>query len=156
LIFNIADTFQGSVKYYTSDAWKVSATKMQRNRKIYLLFIIITILIGLISRIDIISNFITNYLGDYLYAVLFFLIFGFLFTKAKSYKILIVSLLFCYGIEFLQLYQADWINFIRSYKVSRLFLGNNFQWNDIISYSLGALTCYVLEILFYSESYSKK
>ncbi|AFM05402.1 Protein of unknown function (DUF2809) [Bernardetia litoralis DSM 6794] len=125
---------------------------MIRNRKNYFLLIIITILIGLISRTDFISNFITDYFGDYLYAILFFLIFGFLFIKTKSYKLLIISLIFCYGIEFLQLYQADWINFIRNYKISRLILGNHFQWNDIISYTFGAMTAYILEILFYSFS----
>jgi len=124
---------------------------MQRNRKIYFLFIIITVVIGLFSRTDLISDWVNSHLGDYLYAVLFFLIFGFLFNKIKPYKIFIISLLFCCGIEFLQLYQADWINYIRSYKASRLILGNNFQWNDIISYIFGTLTCYILEILFISK-----
>ncbi|WP_375561733.1 DUF2809 domain-containing protein [Bernardetia sp. OM2101] len=65
---------------------------------------------------------------------------------------------FCYGIEFLQLYQpkpANWISFIRSYEVSRLILGNNFQWFDIISYTLGGMTGYIFEVLFYSEFHSK-
>lgn len=126
---------------------------IKRNRKVYFLFIIITILIGLFSRNTILSNWVINYVGDYLYAVLLFLIFGFIFTKTETYKILIISLLFCWSIEFLQLYQADWINFIRSYKASRLILGNNFQWNDIFSYTFGAMTGYILETLFYSKNH---
>ena len=126
---------------------------MTRNRKIYFLSIVVTITIGLVSRTEFISSFITDYFGDYLYAVLFFLIFGFLFIKVQPYKIFILTLLFCCGIEFLQLYQADWINFIRSYKASRLILGNNFQWNDIISYTFGAMTGYILEIQFYSKNH---
>jgi len=125
--------------------------KIQRNRKIYFLFIVITILIGLFSRTELISGWVSSHLGDYLYAILFFLLFGFVFTKIKSYKIFISSLLFCCGIEFLQLYQADWISSIRSYKASRLILGNNFQWNDIISYIFGTVTGYILEVLFVSK-----
>lgn len=126
---------------------------MNRNRKLYIVFILLTIIIGLVSRNTILSNWIVDYTGDYLYAVLFFLIFGYIFTKTKSYKILIISLLFCYGIEFLQLYQADWINYIRSYKASRLILGNNFQWYDIISYTLGAITIYTLEFFYYPKNH---
>lgn len=126
---------------------------MRRHRKTYLVFILITILIGLISRSEIFSGWINSHLGDYLYALLFFLIFGFIFRKSKSYKILLISLIFCYAIEFLQLYQADWINFIRNYKVSRLILGNSFQWNDILSYTLGGTTGYILEILAYSKNH---
>ena len=124
---------------------------MNRSRKIYFLLIILTTIIGLVSRTKTISNYVNNHFGDYLYAILFFLIFGFIFTKAKSYKLLIISLLFCYSIEFLQIYEADWINVIRSYKVSKLFLGNNFQWQDIIFYTFGTLTGYILEILFTSK-----
>ncbi len=124
---------------------------MRRNRTVYFVLIIITIIVGLFSRIDTISTYVNNHFGDYLYAILFFLIFGFLFIKIESYKVFILTFLFCCGIEFLQIYQADWINFIRSYKVSRLFLGNNFQWNDIFSYTLGAVTGYVLETLLYSK-----
>lgn len=126
---------------------------MNRNRKVYLLLTLLTILIGLVSRTEFISHFITDYFGDFLYAVLFFLIFGFIFTKTNPYKILIISLLFCYGIEFLQLYQADWIDCIRNYEVSRLILGNNFQWFDIISYTFGAIISYILEILYYPKNH---
>ena len=129
---------------------------MKRNQKVYLLLIIITIIVGLFSRTDLLSNWINNYVGDYLYSILCFLIFGFILTKIKSYKILLLTLFFCYSIEFLQLYQADWINSIRSYKVSRLILGNNFQWYDIFSYTIGGMTGYIFEILFYSKSYSAK
>ena len=80
---------------------------MKRNQKVYFLFNIITIVIGLISRINRISDYTATYFGDCLYAILFFLLFGFVFTKLKLFKTLIISLLFCYAIEFLQLYQSN-------------------------------------------------
>ncbi|WP_338766904.1 DUF2809 domain-containing protein [Bernardetia sp. ABR2-2B] len=132
--------------------------KMQRNRKIYFLLIVLTITIGLVSRTEFISSFITEHFGDYLYAILFFLIFGFIFTKVQTYRMFLLTLLFCYGIEFFQLYQpktANWISFIRSYEVSRLILGNNFQWNDIISYTVGVMTGYISETLLYPRFHSK-
>ncbi len=127
-------------------------TRKIRNRKTYLLFIVLIIITGLVSRTEFVSTYIDASFGDYLYAILFFLIFGFVFTKLEPYKILILSLIFCYSIEFLQIYQPNepnWISFIRSYKVSRLVLGNNFQWNDIINYTFGGMTGYFWENLFY-------
>ncbi len=129
---------------------------MKRSRKVYFLLLLITIAVGLFSRTIFVSGFVTSYVGDYLYSILIFLIFGFIFTKTNPYKILIITLLFCCGIEFLQLYQPkspNWLSFIRSYKISRLFLGNNFQLNDIVSYTFGAITGYVFEVLFYFKNY---
>lgn len=118
---------------------------MKRNRIHYAIFILTTILLGLFSRTQYIPDFIYPYFGDYLYAILFFLIFGFLFPYKKSFLILILSVVFCYGIEALQLYQADWINNIRNYKVGGLILGYGFLWSDMISYTLGGITAYFLE-----------
>ena len=90
-------------------------------------------------------------MGDYLYAILFYLIFGFLFPNKKPVQILVVSVLCCYGIEVLQLYQADWINKIRSYKIGGLLLGYGFLWSDIVCYTLGGITGYILEVIYFNK-----
>ena len=121
---------------------------MTRNRVIYFLFIVSTICIGLLSRTEIVALWLTSNFGDYLYSVLIFLIFGWIFKSTKPIKILIITLLFCYGIELLQLYQPkeyNWIRLIRDYKFSKLILGNNFSWNDILYYTFGSMTVYFLE-----------
>ena len=122
---------------------------MKRNRKIYSALIIFTIVMGLLSRTSIIPAIIYPYLGDYLYAVLYFLIVGVLFPEMKPFKVAVISVLTCYAIEFLQLYKADWINHIRSYKLGGLILGYGFLWSDIVSYTLGGITVWILEKSYY-------
>jgi len=91
-------------------------------------------------------------LGDYLYAILIFFIIGFLFPKIKIYQVAVTSIIICYGIEFFQLYNADWIQGIRNHTIGKLILGQGFLYSDIISYTVGGITGYALEIwLLYTK-----
>ncbi|MCU4175978.1 DUF2809 domain-containing protein [Carboxylicivirga sp. N1Y90] len=119
--------------------------KFQRNRFHYLLFILTTVALGLASRTDITPQLIYPYIGDILYAVMFFFIIGFLFPKRSSLWVIVISVMACYSIELLQLYQAEWINNIRSYKLGGLVLGYGFLWSDMLCYSIGALFGYLVE-----------
>lgn len=125
--------------------------KLKRNRLAYFTLIIITIIIGLISRTEIVPEIIYPYLGDYLYAILFFLIIGFLFNRMKSLKVAIVSILVCYLIEIFQLYDADWINTIRNNKLGALIFGSGFLWSDLVCYTLGGITGYILESVYFNK-----
>ena len=49
----------------------------------------------------------------------------------------IVSLAITYAIEFSELYQADWINQLRSIKLIGLILGYTFLWSDLLMYTIG-------------------
>jgi len=124
---------------------------MRRNRKIYLGLIIVTVILGLLSRTSITPKFIYPYVGDFLYALMFFFIVGFLFPNMKPLKAALTSISICYAIELLQLYQAEWINNIRSNRLGGLILGFGFLWSDIISYTLGGLTGFLLEWVYYSR-----
>lgn len=124
---------------------------MKRNKLHYFLLIIATIIVGLLSRTKIIPAIIYPYLGDYLYALMFFFIIAFIFDKMDSWKVALISLLLCYSIEILQLYQADWILTVRSYKLGGLILGYGFLWSDIVSYTLGGMTGYFLESVCYKN-----
>lgn len=111
---------------------------MQRNRIVYLFLILGTIAVGLFSRSNYIPASILPYMGDVLYTTMYFFIFGFLFPKWTALKIAICSILLCFAIEFLQCYQADWIENIRdNYKLGGLILGHGFLWSDLICYTLG-------------------
>lgn len=124
---------------------------MKRNRLSYFILIIIVIGIGLFSRSRWIPEIIYPYLGDYLYAIMFFFITGFLFPEMKILKVAFLSILICYLIEAFQLYEANWINKIRSYKIGGLILGFGFLWSDIISYTLGGITGYIFERIYYKK-----
>ncbi|WP_199851616.1 ribosomal maturation YjgA family protein [Brumimicrobium mesophilum] len=112
-------------------------------------------MLGLFSRTEFVPKIVYPYLGDYFYAIMIFVIVGFLFNKTTSLKVAIASILICYGIEILQLYQADWINEIRSHRLGALVLGSGFLWSDLVCYTLGGTTGYVLERLFFRKKWLK-
>ena len=114
---------------------------MSKKRFYYLGLIVFIIILGLCSRkySQFLPGFIAEYSGDTLWALMVFFIFRFIFPKHTIFKTAVVSLIFSFAIEFSQLYQADWINNIRSIKYAGLILGYGFLWSDLICYSAGIL-----------------
>ena len=113
-----------------------------KTRIYYFLFICFIIILGLVSRkID----FIPLAVGDILYAVMMYFIVRFLFVKSSKNFVAITSLLICFSIEFLQLYQDSWIVEIRSTTFGHLVLGQGFLWSDLLAYTFGILIAYILE-----------
>ena len=115
---------------------------MRNSRFKYLILIIITIILGLLSR-HIVG--IPLFIGDILWATMIYFGFRFLFIKKPIKFIVIASLLFCYAIEFSQLYQAPWINNIRHTVIGGLILGEVFLWGDMLSYSVGVAIGVIIE-----------
>lgn len=83
--------------------------------------------------------------GDFLYAVMMYVFVRILFIDKKSIQIILISLLVCYGIEFSQLYHTDWINELRNTLLGRYTLGQGFLWTDILAYTFGIFTAFILE-----------
>lgn len=95
--------------------------------------------------------FIAEYSGDTLWALMIFLMFGFLFAKYSTARIALFAFIFSFGIEFSQLYQADWLNALRSTKFGGLILGYGFLWSDLLCYSIGIITGVCLEKIFFEK-----
>lgn len=112
---------------------------MKRNRLLYLILILVTLLIGLASRKypEYFTDFLAEYLGDTLWALLVFWGFGFVFQKKSIAFIAISTLTFSFSIELSQLYQALWIENIRNTTLGALVLGHGFLWSDLICYIAG-------------------
>ena len=107
---------------------------MPKSRTIYFILIFITIAFGLLSRH--IAG-IPLFVGDILWGLMVYFIVRFLFIRRTLKWVIIASLLFCYAIEFSQLYQAPWINNIRHTVIGGLILGEVFLWGDMLSYTVG-------------------
>jgi hypothetical protein len=112
----------------------VSHRRMRNLRFTYLFLIVIIIIFGLLSRH---LKGIPLFIGDILWATMVYFIVRFLFKHRTIKWITIASLLFCYAIEFSQLYQAPWINNIRHTVIGGLILGEVFMWGDMLSYTVG-------------------
>ncbi|UOE49657.1 DUF2809 domain-containing protein [Mucilaginibacter sp. SMC90] len=107
---------------------------MAKTRITYFVLIILTIILGLLSRH---FKFIPLFIGDILWATMVYFIMRFLFI-AKSVKFnVIAALIFCFAIEFSQLYKAPWINELRHTLFGRLVLGEGFLWSDLLCYVIG-------------------
>jgi hypothetical protein len=113
-------------------------------RLTYFFLIITTILVGLLSRhIEGIPMFI----GDILWGLMVYFIVRLLFINKSIKWDTIVSLLFCYSIEFSQLCQAPWINSIRHTAIGGLILGETFFWGDMVFYTIGVSAGILINVL---------
>jgi hypothetical protein len=118
---------------------------MIRPRILYFILIIATIITGLLSRH---IPGIPLFIGDILWGLMVYFIVRFLFIKRTINWVIIASLLFCYTIEFSQLYQVPWINNIRHTVIGGLILGEVFLWGDMLSYTVGvAIGIFIEKIL---------
>lgn len=115
---------------------------LKKLRLQYLILFLLIILLGIISRK---ISFIPLWIGDFLYAVMIYFLVRILFPIKKSTIIALLALLICYGIEFLQLYQAEWIIELRQTLFGRYVLGQGFLWSDILAYTFGIFTIYLAE-----------
>ncbi|SNR61047.1 DUF2809 domain-containing protein [Flavobacterium sp. ov086] len=101
-----------------------------------------TIFLGILSRKISQIPLIT---GDFLYAVMIYLLVRIVFTDKKALYIIVVSLLICYSIEFLQLYQGNWMIELRKTLFGRYVLGQGFLWSDILAYTFGIASAFCIE-----------
>ena len=107
---------------------------MLSKRILYFGLVVFTIIIGLLSRH---FTVIPLFIGDILWATMVYFIIRFLFINKNIKFIILISLLFCYAIEFSQLYKAPWIDNLRHTLFGRLVLGETFLWGDLLSYTIG-------------------
>lgn len=83
--------------------------------------------------------------GDLLYAVMMYILIRILWIHQKGTLIMIISLLMCYSIEILQLYQAPWMVGLRKTLFGRYVLGQGFLWTDMLAYTAGVALAFIIE-----------
>lgn len=115
---------------------------MKSNRLNYFFLIVLVLILGILSRK--ISG-IPLFIGDILYAVLIYFGFRFLIMDSKKSTSLLLSLLFCFGIEILQLIKIDWLIAIRKTTLGHYVLGEGFLWLDLLCYTLGTSLAYFVD-----------
>jgi hypothetical protein len=123
-----------------------------KSRFAWFILIALTIVIGLLSRH---IGGIPLFAGDVLWATMIYFMVRFLYITKPVKFIVIASLLFCYAIEFSQLYQAPWINHIRHTVIGELVLGEVFEWGDLLSYTAGVAIGVFVELKLL-QRFSKK
>lgn len=108
-------------------------------RWVFWLLLVLLPMLGLGTRASSahLPRFWALYAPDALWALLVFVIIMLLAPRWRPEKAALVALIFAYGIEFSQLYQAPWINGLRATRLGGLVLGYGFLWSDIACYTVG-------------------
>ena len=83
-----------------------------------------------------------------MYAVLIYFGFRFILIDFKKATSHLLSLLFCFGIEILQLVQIDWLIAIRKTTLGHYVLGVGFLWLDLLCYIIGTLLAFLIDWKF--------
>lgn len=109
------------------------------NRILYMFMSFIVMCLGLLSRkfVDYIPDTINLFLGDSLWALMIYFMVRVLFKNSLIKKAALATIIFCFSIEFSQLYHAEWIDSIRRTTLGGLVLGYGFLWSDLGAYLLG-------------------
>ncbi|CAM3493658.1 DUF2809 domain-containing protein [Flavobacterium chungbukense] len=115
---------------------------MNKTRINYFFIFLSIIFLGTLFRK---ISFIPLWIGDFLYAVMIYSLVRIFLPFKDALVIAFLSLLICYGIEFLQLYQAEWIIELRKTIFGRYVLGQGFLWSDILAYTFGILFVFMIE-----------
>ncbi len=120
-----------------------------RSRWMYILAVMVAILLGMGSReyASVLPHFVAKHFGDALWAAMIYFGVRVLLVRMSVQKAFLLSLGFCYAIEYSQLYQAAWVNDMRSTLFGGLILGRGFLYTDLIRYSAGAVGAYILDRL---------
>ena len=114
-----------------------------------ILLLIIEIFIGMYA-----SGWVRNYLGDVLVVILLYTLFRSLLPAGKPsrwYALPTAILIFAFAVEFLQLWGfCD--RFGITNRLLRIIIGTGFSPEDLLSYAIGSVPCYIVEFQFREKS----
>ena len=104
---------------------------------------LIEVLIGMYA-----TGWVRNYLGDVLVVILLYTLWRTVKPDrpGKWYVLPTAILIFAFGVEFLQLWGfCDRLGITN--RLLRIIIGTGFSMEDLISYVIGCIPCYVTELL---------
>ena len=121
-----------------------------RNRLILILSIAAVIAAGLASRKfpTLLPAALGKYPGDALWAAMIFLLLALLRPRSRTIHLALWAFGVCCLVEYQQLYQAEWLNDIRSTTLGHLVLGAGFSGTDIVAYAVGVVIVALIDTLF--------
>ena len=109
-----------------------------------LLLFVAELLIGMYTH-----GFVRNYIGDVLVVILIYTLFRTVSPEKPKASFLLPTciLIFAFAVEFLQLWGfCD--RFGIENRLLRIIIGTGFSIEDLVSYTVGIIPCYVAELFF--------
>lgn len=116
----------------------------------YTIAVLIVMVLGFSSRAfaGSLPVFVAEHFGDALWASMIYFGVRAVWSGKSFIWAGLISVLFCFGIEFSQLYQSDWINGIRSTEFGSLVLGRGYLTVDLARYGAGILLTLLVDGYF--------
>lgn len=110
-----------------------------RNRLIYFIIFLLSIVLGLMSKVfaSSLPQVLTFYLGDIIWGFMIFIGIAFLFRKKSTVYIVVAALILSFGIEYSQLLNNDILNDLRTTTLGNLILKDGFHVSSLVCYSIG-------------------
>ncbi|MBO4882626.1 MAG: DUF2809 domain-containing protein [Lachnospiraceae bacterium] len=109
-----------------------------------LLLFVAELVIGMYTH-----GFVRNYIGDVLVVILIYTLFRTVSPEKPKASVLLPTciLVFAFAVEFLQLWGfCD--KFGIENRLLRIIIGTGFSIEDLVSYTVGIIPCYVTELFF--------
>jgi hypothetical protein len=85
------------------------------------------------------SEWVNNSFGGLLYEIFWCLVFFLIFPGIRVWKIGLAVFFVTCLLEFLQLWNPQFLNYLRSFFIGQAVLGNSFIWSDFIYYFAGSI-----------------
>jgi len=105
-----------------------------KKRAIYLVVILFLVVIGIGSRE---FSFIPKEVGDAIWAMMVFCLWRVILIRKSLTLCAILALITSYLDELEQLIKWEWLASIRTTTLGHLILGQGFNWEDLIAYTIG-------------------
>lgn len=120
-----------------------------KKRVLYFLFCIFFLWLALATRkyTNFFNSFIIEFGGDIFWATGFMFLLRSILLRINLQKLSIYCYILGVANEFLQLYQAPWIQNIRATYIGGLLLGVGFVPSDLVCYLVGTLLAYIIIIV---------
>ena len=115
---------------------------LKKTRFTYFIITVSVIILGIVSRK---IEGIPTFFGDTLYAVMIYFAMRMFFINYSLKNAIILALVFCFCVEFLQLYRAEWLLGLRSTTFGHYALGQGFLWSDLGYYTLGIIIAFLID-----------
>jgi Protein of unknown function (DUF2809) len=100
----------------------------------YFALVLIVLTLGIFSRK---VTYIPFLIGDILYACLIYFGIRFIYPNLSTNHTALLTVLYCFAIEFMQLNQSVWLKNIRNTTLGHYILGQGFLLTDLLCYLIG-------------------
>ena len=124
--------------------------KISFNKRYFLAFFALFVIEALIAKF-VTDSFIRPFVGDYLVMILIYL-FSRTWLKGNDRVQILGVLLFCYSVEIAQKFNLVQILGLEQYRLARIIIGTHYDVNDLVAYSLAALTLLLFKNNWFSRA----